>query len=79
MRITLPSSPNRVITGEVENVSPIVDRESHAVPVRVRIDNVDGALRLNSFAHAQFKLTPPAGSTTIAGSALRSNGDRSYV
>ncbi len=77
--VTLPSHGSRVIAAEVADVSAIVDRERRAVPVRVRVDNADGALRLNAFARVQFKLTPPAGSTTIAGSAVRSNGERSYV
>lgn len=79
VRITFPSLAQRVIDGEVETVSATVDPELRAVPVRVRVDNADGALRLNSFAQIQFKLSPPSGSTTIASSALRSNGERSYV
>ncbi len=79
VRVTPTNQGERTIAAEVDSVSAIVDRERRAVPVRIRLDNADGTLRLNSFARVQFKLTPPSGSAIIAGSAIRSDGERSYV
>ena len=77
--ITVPTLPNKVILGEVDTVSGLVDPERRTVPVRVRLDNTDRRLKVNMFAKAQFLIRVPDGTVSVAASALGSDGDRSYV
>lgn len=77
--ITLPAVPDLILTGEVDAISSVVDPERRSVPVRVRLDNADGKLKVNMFAKVRFLSTPPAGSVSIAASAVRSDGSREYV
>lgn len=77
--IRVPTLPNKVIEGEVDAVSAVVDPVRRTVPVRVRLDNADRDLKVNMFAKAQFLIRVPEGTVTVASSALGSEGDRSYV
>ena len=62
----------------IEQVSAVVDPERHTVPVRLRLDNPDGALRPNAYATIRwFDPTPVA--VTLPASAVLSDGARSYV
>ena len=77
--ITLPSLPDRILTGEVAAVSSLVDPERRSVAVRVRVANPDGKLKANMFAKARFLTTPAPGTVSVAASAVRSDGNREYV
>lgn len=62
----------------VEQVSAVVDPDRHTVPVRLRLDNPDGALRPNAYATIRwFDPTPVA--VTLPTSAVLSDGAKSYV
>jgi len=66
------------IAGVVDQVSAIVDPDRHTIPVRVKLDNRDGALRPN--AHVQLRVldTSPA-AVELPASAVISDGAASYV
>jgi cobalt-zinc-cadmium efflux system membrane fusion protein len=78
-KITVPSLPGRSFEGAVETVSAVVDPERHSIPIRVRLDNRDGALRPNTFARIQFHTSAVPGSVEIAASALVTDGAKQYV
>ena len=62
----------------VEQVSAVVDPDRHTVPVRLRLDNPEGALRPNAYATIRwFDPTPVA--VTLPSSAVLSDGAKSYV
>jgi RND family efflux transporter MFP subunit len=62
----------------IEQVSAVVDPDRHTVPVRLRLDNPDGALRPNAYATIRwFDPTPVA--VTLPSSAVLSDGAKSYV
>ncbi len=75
----MPTLPNKIIDGEVDTVSAIVDPERRTVSVRVRLDNSDRLLKVNMFAKAQFLIQAPEGTVSVAATALGSDGDRNYV
>ena len=62
----------------VDQVAGVVDPERHTVPVRVRLENVDGALRPNAYATIRF-FDPVAAKATLPASAVLSDGATSYV
>lgn len=66
------------ISGVVDQVSALVDPERHTIPVRVKLDNHDGALRPN--AHVQLRFLDPApAKVELPASAVMSDGATSYV
>ncbi len=77
--VTVPALPNKIIAGEVDTVSAIVDPDRRTVSVRVRLDNLDRSLKVNMFAKAQFLVRVPEGTVSVAPSALGSDGERTYV
>ena len=78
--ITCPSIPELKLEGRVEMVSAVVDPVRHTVPIRVRLDNADGALRPNVYARVRFAVAPgPSAAVEIPASALVSDGERQYV
>lgn len=78
-RITVSSLPGTVIKSVVQMVSAVVDPVRHSIPVRVRLDNPDGDLKPNTYAHMQFLATPPPGAVEVASTAIVSDGARQYV
>ena len=62
----------------VDQVAGVVDPERHTVPVRVLLENVDGALRPNAYATIRF-FDPVAAKATLPASAVLSDGETSYV
>lgn len=62
----------------IDQVSSVVDLERHAVPVRIKIDNLDGLLRPN--AYVQVRLFDPRPTVaTLPASAVMSDGKSSFV
>lgn len=78
-RITSPSLPGFTADATVEMVSSVADPERHTVPLRVRLPNPTGELKLNMFAEIQFRVDSAAGATDVPASALVSDGNRQYV
>jgi membrane fusion protein, heavy metal efflux system len=78
-RITSPSIPGLSIDTEVEMVSSVVDPDRHTVPVRVKLPNLDGRIRPNTYAEMRFQTTVQPGTIEIAASAIVSDGRSQYV
>jgi len=77
-RILLGDSVDADRDATVDQVASVIDPDRHAVPVRIRIDNPDGALRPN--AHVQIRLLDPTPSLAmLPASAVMSDGDESFV
>jgi len=82
-----PGTRARILLGDgldgdrdatVDQVAAVIDPDRHAVPVRIRIDNPDGALRPN--AHVQIRLLDPTPSVAmLPASAVMSDGENSFV
>ncbi len=81
-----PGTRARILLGDsadvreavVDQVAQVIDPDRHAVPVRIRIANPDGALRPN--AHVQVRLLDPAPSLAmLPASAVMSDGKASFV
>jgi Cu(I)/Ag(I) efflux system membrane fusion protein len=59
-RLETRSLPGREWVGEVEYVYPTVNPQSRSVPVRIRLDNVDGALRPDMYLNVAIQTEPRA-------------------
>jgi len=77
--VTLTALPELILSGEVDAISSLVDAERRTVPVRVRLPNADGKLKVNMFAKARFLTSPPAGTVSVRAAAVRTDGNREYV
>ncbi len=64
--------------GVVDQVSAIVDPERHTVPVRVKLDNAQGALRPNALAQIKF-FEDKTGPVSVPAEALLTDGATTYV
>lgn len=64
--------------GTIDQISAVVDPERHSVPVRIKLDNPDGALRPN--AYVQVRLFDPTPTTAMVPStAVMSDGHHAFV
>jgi membrane fusion protein, heavy metal efflux system len=66
------------LDGAVDQVSAVVDPDRHTVPVRVRLANLDGALRPNAYAQIKF-FDPTTAKVALPASAVLSDGVTTYV
>jgi cobalt-zinc-cadmium efflux system membrane fusion protein len=66
------------VEGEIDQVSSIVDRERHTVPIRVKLPNPTGVLRPNAYAQIRF-FDPTPAKVAVPASAVMSDGAQSYV
>jgi membrane fusion protein, heavy metal efflux system len=66
------------LDGTVDQVSAVVDPDRHTVPVRVRLANLDGALRPNAYAQIKF-FDPTTAKVALPSSAVLSDGVATYV
>jgi cobalt-zinc-cadmium efflux system membrane fusion protein len=78
-RVTLPYLPGATLEATVDAASAVVDPVRHTVPIRLRLKNVDGSLRPNSYAEVRLSIRPPDGAVEVASSSLVSDGARQYV
>ena len=53
-QVTLAGATEPVFEGVIEHVSPVVDPDRHTVDVRLRMKNMDGALRPNAWVLVAF-------------------------
>lgn len=60
VRLETRSLPGREWAGEVEYVYPTVNPRSRSVPVRIRLDNTDGALRPDMYLNVTIETEPRA-------------------
>jgi len=56
--LTLDAVAERTFAGRVTYIAPEVDATSRTVLVRAALDNADGVLRANMFAHARLSAAP---------------------
>lgn len=59
-RLETRSLPGREWVGEVEYVYPTVNPQTRSVPVRIRLDNADGALRPDMYLNVAIETEPRA-------------------
>jgi membrane fusion protein, heavy metal efflux system len=79
VRILLPSQPGTVLQAQVEQVSAVVDPDRHSIPVRVRLDNLDGRLKPNQYVEMRLRLSVPESAAEVPASALVSDGATQYI
>lgn len=68
--LTLDALPGRSFDGKFEAVIPNADRRSRTFPVRLRLDNPDGALLPGMFVRANVPLPPIDGALAVPRDAL---------
>jgi membrane fusion protein, heavy metal efflux system len=73
-----PAIPGAPVEGRVDLVSAVVDAVRHTIPIRVRLDNPNLALRPNVYAQVRFE-TPAEGQVEVLASAVLTDGAESYV
>jgi Cu(I)/Ag(I) efflux system membrane fusion protein len=66
--------PGRIWHGSVEYVYPTVDPVSRSIPVRMRFDNLDGALRPEAFVNLRIEVEPRSGVLTVPAEAVIRTG-----
>ena len=79
LEIALPTLPGRKLDGRIADIGAVVDDHRRTVRVRVPLSNPDGALKINALAKVRFLSKAPQGSASVETSALRSDGERSFV
>jgi cobalt-zinc-cadmium efflux system membrane fusion protein len=72
--IVLPALPGRHVQGIVQSVSDVLDADSRRVKARIALPNADGALKVNMFATATFRVPQPK-ALLVPQSALLMNND----
>ena len=77
-RVTIDGRNGPALEGTVSLVSAVVDADRHTVPIRVTLQNPDGALRPNAYAELQV-LDPTPAVVDLPASAVMSDGSSSFV
>lgn len=77
--VRTPALPGRVFTAKVDFVSPIVDPNTHRVPVRATIANPDGLLRPDMFASFTLFTDGTVQSVGVPEDAVIFEGDTARV
>lgn len=79
--VALQSHPGRTFEGKLDYVAPALDERTRTLPVRMTLDNPDGALRPGSFG--TLSISPKAGDDeaipAVVTSALQRLGDETVV
>ena len=78
VRITVDAYPGSEWTGKVANISDVVDPATHAIKLRVVVDNKGRKLKPDMFA-AIHVLRPPTQVAVIPSSALLHEGNETFV
>jgi len=73
------SYPGRDWMGEVEYVYPIVDPQTRTVPVRMRFENADGALRPDMYVNVEIATQPRHGVLVVPREAVIRTGQSERV
>ena len=74
-----PAQPGRMWHGRVEYVYPTVDQSSRSIPVRMRFDNGDGALRPEAFVNLRIEVDPRETVLTVPVEAVIRTGQSERV
>lgn len=79
LRVTVDAYPDRVFTGEVVALDPMIDPEGRSIAVRARLPNPDGLLRPGLFARVNLVLQRRAQALTIPETAVVPRGEERFV
>lgn len=73
------AQPGRMWHGRVEYVYPTVDPTSRSIPVRMRFDNADGALRPEAFVNVRIEVDPREDVLSVPAEAVIRTGQSERV
>jgi Cu(I)/Ag(I) efflux system membrane fusion protein len=73
------AQPGRMWHGQVEYLYPTVDPVSRAIPVRIRFENSDGALRLEAFVNLLIEVDPRDDVLTVPSEGVIRTGQSERV
>jgi Cu(I)/Ag(I) efflux system membrane fusion protein len=59
--ITLPDVPGKIITGKVDFIEPVLENGEKTTSIRVYLDNMDHALKVNSLVKAEIQTGKTSG------------------
>jgi len=77
--VRMVAYPDKVLTGRISNVGPILDPAIRAAKVRVELANPGGLLRVGMFASATFRGQKKQRVATVPSSAILHLHDRDWV
>jgi len=77
--IRLNAYPDKVLTGKISNIGPILDPSVRTAKVRVEVDNPGGLMRLGMFVTAAFHGQKKEPSTAVPATAVLHLHDRDWV
>lgn len=78
-QVELVANPDVQREGTVDMVSSVVDPDHHTIPVRVVLDNTDGALKPNTSARMRFLAAPVQGAVDVPATAIVTDGSTQAV
>jgi membrane fusion protein, copper/silver efflux system len=76
--LTLDALPNRIFTGKVSFIEPVLDPKTRTAKVRLAFPNPRGELRLEMFGEVVFH-TRPHDSLRVPADSIIDSGDRKVV
>ena len=76
--VTLPYQPAKSWHAPISYVFPVVDEKTRTIKVRIELENRDGVLKPDMFAHVSFSSSLGRG-LTVPESAVISTGERKIV
>lgn len=77
--ISVRGHPDRQFPGQVTSIGQMLDAKTHTVPVRVTVENPDGALRLNMFASIEIIVPTGRNSVMVPYEAIQTVDDKPIV
>lgn len=79
VEVRVPAYPARVFTARVTYVAAIIDSNTHRLPVRAEIANLDGALKPEMFASFRILTSEATESPSVPEMAVVYEGDSAHV
>ncbi len=77
--IRLNAYPDKVLTGKISNIGPILDPNIRTAKVRVEVENPGGLIRLGMFVTATFKAQKRESAAAVPASAILHLHDKDWV
>jgi len=77
--VTVPSYPERVFSGRVAFINPVLDSHTRTAKVRVDLPNRGGLLKPQMFAQAKLKVPVGAKVLVVPRDAVLDAGDKQYA
>lgn len=79
VEITSDVTPDRVLEGKVERISPAVDPATSTVKVTLQVDNAKGMARVGSFVRARITTDTHPGAIAVPKKALVAEAGMNYL